>query len=1028
MYIYKKNQINNLKQEIHGQAINERKFMSEVLATVGSLIVVLDRDGSILKFNKACEELTGYSFNEVVGRKVWDFLLLVDEVEPVINVFNQLTAGDFPNKHENYWLTKAHEPRLIHWSNTALTNDSGEITHIIATGVDITEQRSTQNELRKAYDELEVRIADRTKQLAQINKKLQEEIEERTSYQIALKRSEKALKDLYEITAVVAQPFEERVQNLLKLGCKHFDLPIGIFSRIKGSEYKVVSSVSPGGQVSAGMTFDLGVTYCNTVLQTNDPIGFEHASETEWQTHPAYQEFQLEAYLGSRVNLGDTTYGTLNFSSPTPRAEAFSESDKELLKLMTNWLGEELLRQRVEQKFRALLESAPDGILVFNQENKIILVNAQVEKLFGYKRDELINQNLNLILPESVDKLYGKNENINVSRQINQYLGESKELIGKHKFGQKIPLEISLSPFETDEGILISGVVRDVTARKLAESELRRAATVFENTNEGIIITDKDQTVLAVNQAFTKITGYASYEILGKKPSMLRCKVISKEFNAEQLAALETQGQWRGEVRNRRKDGESYPVLENVSVVKDNQDNVVNYITVFSDISVIKKSEERLNYLAHHDALTNLPNRLLFGANLDRAIEHAKRYKQKVALLFLDLDRFKIINDTLGHSYGDVLLQTTGSRIVECVRREDTVARLGGDEFTIVMSAIANAEDAAKLAKKVIDKIFEPISVEGQEIVTSASIGISIYPDDALDAETLIKAADTAMYHAKELGKNNFQFYTQALTDKVYEHLSIERGLRSALMNNELKLYYQPLVSLINNQIVGFEALIRWHHPEKGLISPDLFIGVAEESGLINEIGEWVLRNVCHQIQYWRQQGLPPVRVSVNLSGKQVLHEAAVHALEKILDSASVQPQEMPLDLEITESVLQTAEKSVANLTRLKAKGVRLAIDDFGTGYSSLAHIKHLPIDIIKIDRSFVRDIAKDPDDEAIAAAIIAMGHSLNLKVIGEGVENQSQLEFLREQGCDEAQGFIFSEPVPAEQVPQLFEREEMVI
>ncbi len=1014
-------------QQVANYLKQERNFVNEILATIGSLVVVLDRKGSIVLFNQACQKTTGYSSREVLGRKVWDFLLTPDDIEPVKKVFSHLQAGDFPISFENYWLTKKGERRLLQWTNTALTDEEGKVNYIIATGVDVTEQRQVQKDLQRAHAQLEERVAQRTEELAATNLKLKAEIGGKVAYQEALQQSEQAIRKLYEITSEASQSFEQRVRDLLKLGCEHFDASIGILAQIKNDQYKVVEVLALEGEIEKGDVFPLGDTYCQNVLQADEPIGFEFAGESEWHTHPAYQKFRLESYLGAKIKLKGEVYGTLNFSSPKPREKAFSTADKEFLQLMANWVGEELLRQRAERKFRSLLESAPDSIVVINSEGRIVLVNQQAKRLFGYSRDELLGQSLDKIIPVPFRRSH--------KRYVNKYFGApyirtmstTTELFALHKDGYQIPVEISLSPFETEDGLLVSSVIRDITARKEAERELRRAATVFENTNEGIAITDGNFKLVAVNRAFTNITGYTAADVLGKPISLLRQPELSLHLEDEIRAALASQGQWKGEIRNRRKDGASYPVLENISVVKDEKGRVINFISLFSDISNIKESEERLNYLAHHDALTNLPNRLLFSANLDHAIERAKRYQQKVALLFLDLDRFKIINDTLGHSYGDALLQTTARRLLQSVRREDTVARLGGDEFTIVMTEISNAGDAALLARKVIERIREPVTVDQQEIVTSTSIGISIYPDDAKDAETLVKAADTAMYHAKELGKDNFQFYTQALTDKAYLHLSVERGLRQALQNDELELFYQPQISLQSNEIVGMEALIRWRHPDKGLISPEVFIGVAEESGLINAIGEWVLTEVCRQIKQWCEDKLPRIRIAVNLSGKQILHEHAVHALEKILDEASNASQDMPLDLEITESVLQTAERSVANLKRLKAKGVRLAIDDFGTGYSSLSHIKHLPIDIIKIDRSFVRDISLDPDDEAIASAIIAMGHSLNLKVIGEGVESAEQLQFLRSQGCDEVQGFFFSEPVPASQVPDLFREDELV-
>ena len=430
-----------------------------------------------------------------------------------------------------------------------------------------------------------------------------------------------------------------------------------------------------------------------------------------------------------------------------------------------------------------------------------------------------------------------------------------------------------------------------------------------------------------------------------------------------------------------------------------------------------QKAEERLTYLAHHDTLTGLVNRLRFTANLEQALQAAKRRQCKVALLFLDLDRFKIINDTLGHTVGDRLLQVVAERLKSCVRGEDTVARLGGDEFTIILAEVSKGHDASVISDKVINSLSEPITIDAETLTTSTSIGISIYPDHADNSEDLLRAADAAMYFAKEQGRGNAQFYTAELIVRATEHLKLERGLREALEQGQFILYYQPQLTLPDRKIVGVEALIRWQHPERGLLLPDQFIDMADLLGLLDPICDWVLHRAFTDIEQWQMLGLPAVRLSINVSGRQFSSERSFNRLYSALEKQPLIPNTLQLDLEITEDTLGIIEGSLEQIEHLRKLGVMFAIDDFGTGHSSLSRLRQLPIDVIKIDRSFINGLSRNADDQAITSAIIAMGHSFNIRVVAEGVETETQLSFLLEHECDEVQGYLFSEAVPAERI-----------
>jgi diguanylate cyclase (GGDEF)-like protein/PAS domain S-box-containing protein len=521
--------------------------------------------------------------------------------------------------------------------------------------------------------------------------------------------------------------------------------------------------------------------------------------------------------------------------------------------------------------------------------------------------------------------------------------------------------------------------------RALAEEKLRQAAKVFESTSEGVVVTDAQARIITVNPAFISITGYREDEVIGKNPRILNSGRHDQAFFQSLWASVEKTGKWHGEIWNRRKNGDVYPEWLNVGVVRDAGGKLTNYIGVFSDITAIKESEQQLNYLAHHDPLTGLPNRLLFNARLEHTVQQARRRHTELAVLFLDLDRFKNINDTLGHASGDDLLRQVARRLSTSLREEDTLARLGGDEFVIIIESLNAARDSAKVADKLLDILRQPLQLLEHEVFIGASLGISVYPADGEDCETLVKHADIAMYRAKHLGRNNYQFYTQELTESMFHRFTLENGLRRALDRQEMVLYYQPQLDVAQSRITGVEALIRWQHPERGLLLPGNFIPLADEMGLLTRIGEWVLHAACRQARKWLDQGLPPLRMAVNVSAYQITHSDIAKTVREAIEHTGFDPHW--LEVEITEDFFMQGDVQTLHvLHELKDMGITLAIDDFGTGYSSLSYLKRFPIDRIKIDQSFIRDIPRDSDDEAIARAIIAIGHTLKLTVIAEGV------------------------------------------
>ncbi|MFY0544398.1 putative bifunctional diguanylate cyclase/phosphodiesterase [Brevibacillus sp. H7] len=546
------------------------------------------------------------------------------------------------------------------------------------------------------------------------------------------------------------------------------------------------------------------------------------------------------------------------------------------------------------------------------------------------------------------------------------------------------------------------------------EYTLRLAALACETAREAIMVTDRKGTILLINPAFTKLTGYQKEEIIGKNPKILSSGRHGADFYVDMWTSIHESGYWTGEIWNRRKNGENY--LEHLSIqsIKDEKGKTVFYSATFRDITERKRFEEQIIHQAYHDNLTGLPNRFLFEDRILLELEHAALYQQSFAVIFIDLDRFKPINDSLGHAVGDLILQEVAKRLSSILRKTDTVSRLGGDEFIVLLPNIKSTQDVAEVSHKIVHSLSEPFYVSGHELFIGVSVGSSIFPIDGKDVKTLIKHADAAMYRAKENGGNTYQFYTHAMNTKVAERLKLETNLRKAVMRQEFQLYFQPQFQLHTGRVVGMEALLRWNHPEMGCIPPSRFIPLAEETGLILPIGEWVLWEACRQNIMWQEKGYPPMRVAVNISPFQFLQNDFVDMVTRIVKETGLSPNH--LELELTESVfVRNLEKAAETLHECKSLGIQLSLDDFGTGYSSLSYLRRFPIHRLKIDQSFVQNISTSSTDLAIVSSIITMAHSLRLNVIAEGIENGNQVTFLKQIHCDMGQGYFFEKPLSKE-------------
>jgi len=672
------------------------------------------------------------------------------------------------------------------------------------------------------------------------------------------------------------------------------------------------------------------------------------------------------------------------------------------------------LRESMESRLRTMFESSPDPVWIIEDERFIECNDAAVQMLGYASRSEFLNTHPSQLSPPRQPD--GEDSFTKAERMM--ALAREK---GLHRFewihtradGTTFTAEVTLSVIDLAGRQAIYCAWRDISDRKRSEEALRLYAKVFENSGEAIMITDRDNRIVAVNQALVRDTGYARADLLGRDPRVLASQRTPRDTYRAMWSALQETGYWQGELWDQRKDGVTYPKWAAISAIRDDAGELTNYIASFTDISERKAAEARIDHLAHHDALTGLYNRYNLETRLAQSLLAARRENRLLAVMFIDLDRFKIINDTLGHGAGDQLLVEVARRLGDCVRESDIVARLGGDEFVVALTSLGCDMDAALIAAKILGELSHPYTIDGRLLHSTPSIGISMFPFNGEDSETLMKNADTAMYHAKEKGRHNFQFFTPAMTAAATERMELERDLRGALAKREYELHYQPQVCARSGRLRGAEALIRWRHPERGLIPPDRFIPIAEETGVIEAIGAWVLDEACRQKAAWRAAGLTDLRVAVNLSAVQLRSPALVATVEAAMAAHGVGRDE--LELEITESAaMEDPERAIGQLKALRDLGVALAIDDFGTGYSSLAYLKLLPIHTLKLDRAFVRDIESDENDAAISAATIALARNLGLKVVAEGVETESQRTFLSHHDCDLLQGYLFGRPEPA--------------
>jgi diguanylate cyclase (GGDEF)-like protein/PAS domain S-box-containing protein len=661
-------------------------------------------------------------------------------------------------------------------------------------------------------------------------------------------------------------------------------------------------------------------------------------------------------------------------------------------------------------------ENIGDGVMATDKAGRIVFANGEAGRLTGYDGSALLGMNLSEALPGSA--AWTNRDADGTVRSDNESLRRSD--------GSTVPAALVHVPIREPGRLGAVTVFRDMSEIRAREKDLQLAATVFDNSPYGITVTDGEARILRINPAFSAITGYREDEVAGRTPAVLKSGMQQDDFYQAMWHALSANGEWKGELQNRRKDGSIYPEWLSIRAVKDGQGRIANYVGIFSDLSEHKESERRLEYLANYDTLTGLPNRVLFQDRLNQALVHMTRKGHVLALMYAGLDHFKVVNETLGVDVGDALLKAVAGRLLACLRETDTVCRLGGDQFAILLDDVRSTADVATKAQGLLAEFEAPFEVDGHQLFTSLSIGVTLAPLDGGDAATLQRNADTAMFGAKELGRNTLKFYSADMSERMTEALRIENGLRRALDAGEFMLHYQPQWSLGSHRVVCVEALLRWKSAEFGAVSPAAFIPVAEKCGLIVPIGEWVLRRACAQVAAWHAQGIAGLRVAVNLSAVQFRQVDLVDLVRRTLTEYRIEGHQ--LELEITEGVvMEDVDRSIATLNGLRELGCEIAVDDFGTGYSSLNYLKQFPINTLKIDQSFVRGLGRNSDDDAVVNAIVSLGNSLSLKIVAEGVEHDEQRRFL--EGIDDGgnplllQGYQICRPAPAEEITEFLRR-----
>lgn len=999
------------------QELKRQKTLFEaVFRDVPDAMVLTDVDRHIVMCNPAFTRIFGYEPDEVIGRETRFLHADSETYEEQGRLRFNLDASERLEPYEISYRRKNGQVFPSETVGTAVKDQNGDILGFIGVMRDISGRRI-------ALDELAKRTAE-----------LSNEVEERRKAQHAMQESTALVGLLHSIAEAAnkADSVEEVIRVCLDNVCTYKDWPVG-HAYLKDPDHE--DRLFPTGiwflkdnerystfqELTRDTLFESGVGLPGRVMANAEPAWIVDLQEdSNFPRAQSAGEIGLKSGFALPILIGSDVAGVLEFFS-----DQTEEADQSLFYVLVQ-IGSQIgrvieraeagraLRENEERK-SSILASALDGIITIDAEGKVIEFNPSAREMFGYTDEEVQGKSVaDLIIPPEFRDAHSKGMKRYLETGKSDILSRRIELTALRKNGEVFPVELTVAPIEQGDHKIFTAFLRDLTERKAAEESLRKLSAAVEQSPVSVVITDTEGTIEYVNSTFTEVTGFQPEEAIGQTPGILKSGNTPEAVYDELWSTIKAGLQWQGELNNKKKNGELFWEYVIISPIKNVDGDITHFLAVKEDVSLRKEYEERLLHQANYDDLTDLPNRLLAMDRLAQAATAAARDGESVALLCVNLDNLKKVNDVLSHAAGDQVLQETAKRITRNVQSGHTVARLGADEFLVILPGIKAGVFAEVVAQRILNACAEPYMAEGNEFRLSARIGVTISPNDGTDPNVLLRNAHAAMVRAKEKGGNTYRFFTSAMDQESLDRLHMENLLRRALDNEELFVHYQPLVKVGTGEVIGAEALVRWENPELGFVPPDKFIPLAEATGLIVPLGAWVLETACQDAKAWQPEDGSVFRIAVNFSALQFQESGILDVVGAALEKAGLAPE--CLEVEVTERLVMDEEaQSTAVLHGLSTLGAGLSIDDFGTGYSALGYLKRYPFDTLKIDRSFVQEVNSNPEDAALANAIIAMAHGLGLKVIAEGVETQDQLSYLRFQGCDFAQGYLFSKPLSRE-------------